>query len=382
MTACPIDSRMRHWPAQLLILVSAVAPAAALANTPEHQVEEMSKDAEAARKATDLLIVPIPQSNPSIGTGLTLVGALLYEPEGSGGQPWITGAGALYTTKKSWAAGAFHKMSLADDQFRVMAFGGYGSFNLEFFGIGPNAGERGVSVDINQKGVVAILEGTMRVVPKLHAGARALYLNVDTTADRTLPAFPDLEIPPFQLNTTVVAVGPSLDYDTRDDTFAPTRGTLINAQWLFSVKDLGSDFSYNKLKLAANFYHPLSKTGVMAARLSMCGVSENAPFFDLCLYGQFNDLRGYQSGQYRDRASWAAQIEFRQHLGGRFGGVIFAGMGGIAPKLSHIDDSTILPAVGGGLRFQVSEAYRVNMSLDVAIGKDSSAVYFSVGEAF
>src|SRR5688572_20018250 len=43
----------------------------------EHDEEE---EGEEEKKKRDLLIVPIPQSSPSLGSGVTLVGAMFYNP--------------------------------------------------------------------------------------------------------------------------------------------------------------------------------------------------------------------------------------------------------------------------------------------------------------
>jgi outer membrane translocation and assembly module TamA len=100
------------------------------------------------------------------------------------------------------------------------------------------------------------------------------------------------------------------------------------------------------------------------------------------MYGSGNDLRGYEMGRYRDRASWAAQVELRQHLFGKFGAVAFAGVGGTAPDLGNLDDSKFLPATGFGLRYMANKATGINLRLDYAVGKDTDAFYFSIGEAF
>jgi hypothetical protein len=42
----------------------------------------------------------------------------------------------------------------------------------------------------------------------------------------------------------------------------------------------------------------------------------------------------------------------------------------------------LLPAGGGGLRFQLSKAYRVNLRADFARGKDTWTWSMGVGEAF
>jgi len=120
----------------------------------------------------------------------------------------------------------------------------------------------------------------------------------------------------------------------------------------------------------------------LAARLSACAVSQGSPFYDICLYGASSDLRGYEAGRFRDRASWAGQAEIRHRLKGRFGVAAFAGVGGIAPSFNELGDSTVLPAVGAGLRWQASKETPINLRIDFAVGRNSNALYVSVGEAF
>ncbi len=338
-------------------------------------------DEAPAKKKSDLLIVPIPQSSPSLGFGITLAGALFYNPN-EAKEPWITGLGLMRTSNKSWGVGAVHKMTLADDKFRISAFAGYADVNVKFFGIGPNAGDRNLSIELNEKGYAILLQGQMRIAENLYAGPRILYLDLGSSINVPEPLFPEAEIPRLELDTTLAEIGPTITYDRRDSSLNPRNGEVVTAAWMFGVKALGSDFSHNKFTLNGNIYRPLGKNTVIAARAAMCGVSKGGPFYDLCLYGSSSDLRGYETGRYRDRASWAAQVELRQHLFGRFGAVAFAGAGGVAPSLSDLDDSKFLPAAGLGVRYRPSKETNINLRVDYAVGKDSSALYISVGEAF
>jgi hypothetical protein len=72
----------------------------------------------------------------------------------------------------------------------------------------------------------------------------------------------------------------------------------------------------------------------------------------------------------------------RQHLFGRFGAVAFAGVGESMPSLTAFGDGKFLPAAGVGVRFQPSKQTPVNLRVDYAWGKNSHALYVSVGEAF
>ncbi len=60
----------------------------------------------------------------------------------------------------------------------------------------------------------------------------------------------------------------------------------------------------------------------------------------------------------------------------------FVGVGEEASEFSKFNTKDLLPAAGIGARFEASRKYHLNMSIDYAVGDDSSALYFYVGEAF
>ena len=121
---------------------------------------------------------------------------------------------------------------------------------------------------------------------------------------------------------------------------------------------------------------------VFAARVSLCPTTDDTPFFERCQFGSSNDLRGYPVGRYFNDAMYAAQIEYRAPLwkrswrGGfrrrRFGGERFGDFG----------SRDTLTAGGVGLRILASRDQRLNVSLDIAFGRDESTLYMYIGEAF
>jgi hypothetical protein len=332
-------------------------------------------------KKSDLLIVPIPQSSPSLGTGITLGGGLFYNPNGSK-EPWTTGGAVMATTNGSWAIGAGHKMAWGKDKFRLTAFAGYADVNLRFFGIGPGAGDLNRSVDINDKGIIAFADPQIRIAPNVYFGMRALYIDLKTSLrnDGENPA--GIELPAREIDSRLVQMGPVAVYDSRDSSLYPQDGIYAQASLLMGLKGLGSDFSNERLTIYANAYESIGERTVLAGRISTCAVSDGSPFYDICLYGASSDLRGYETGRYRDQASWATQVEIRHRLKGKFGLAAFAGVGGIAPSLGDIGESKILPAAGAGIRWQPSKETPINLRIDFAVGRNSNAFYVSVGEAF
>jgi hypothetical protein len=70
----------------------------------------------------------------------------------------------------------------------------------------------------------------------------------------------------------------------------------------------------------------------------------------------------------------------------RFGLVVFGGLGGVIPggsqALQVVQTSHFLPSGGGGLRFELSKKYHVNLRADIAQGRDGHTFGMGVGEAF
>lgn len=336
----------------------------------------------------DLVIAPIPVSNPAMGTGLAGAAVLFYNPN-QARQPWISGIGGGYTSTDSWAAGVFHSMSLDNNRLRFLGFAGYGVANVDFYGIGPDAGAAGLSVKMHDTGFAAIVDTEYQIFRKgflrhLYFGARLYYLDLNARTKIPLPNHPELTPPEFERDSAVSMIGPAFTFDTRDNSTYPRKGVYATGSLLYGADWLGSDFEHRKFQFAGNAYFPLGQSTVLGIRKQLCSVTKSdAPYYDLCLYGQQGDLRGYETGRYRDGASWALQAEVRQHLFGRFGMVGFGGLGGIAKDAGDIfKHSKMLPAAGVGLRFLASKSANVNLRADVAWGKDGAAFYFGIGEAF
>jgi outer membrane translocation and assembly module TamA len=115
----------------------------------------------------------------------------------------------------------------------------------------------------------------------------------------------------------------------------------------------------------------------------LCRASENTPFFDLCLFGTNSNLRGYTVGRYQDRSLFAVQTELRAQLRPRWGAVVFAGVGEVAPDFGEMNADDLLPAAGVGLRWMAAPENKVNISADLAWGKgEDMTFYLSIGEAF
>lgn len=338
-----------------------------------------SKEEKSAKPS--FVVLPIPLSNPALGSGLVLAGVSFYQPEGSP-RPWMTGAGVLWTDNGSRGGGVFQKAYLGGDRYRISGFAGGANLNLNFYGIGASDAGRDISIPINQNGRVFKIDGFRKVYENTYVGLRLRMATINTSFRFEGTPPPPFDGEPLVLDSNIGGPGLLAQYDTRDSELWPSTGSYANLQAQWDLDGFGSDFIYNKQELTYNRYIGLGDSGVLAMRGSVCRSGDGTPFFDLCLFGASNDLRGYETGQYRDRALAAVQAEYRWRFSPRWGAVFFAGVGSVAPSLGDLTDSVTLPSGGAGLRFQASKTYKVNISLDYAIGRDSEALYFYIGEAF
>lgn len=366
-----------------MLVAACIAPfqAAAQEIVPNKGVEAVEPRAEAGLKGgSDWVFMPIPISNPSIGTGLALTALQLF-PFGGSSQPSLIGAGAAMTSNGTWVAGAGTQLRFKEDLWRVTFGAGVADVHYDFYGIGEAAGDLGESVPVATRTNAVFGSVLRRIGHGFYAGAGLRYAGTETSLDTDLPPGPIYGSLSQELQIDTVGVSLIGQYDTRDNSFSPSAGSFASLKFYRFDKALGSDLEYKLLDGDWNRYFGIGRYGVIAGRVAVCGASDDAPFFDLCQFGQKKDLRGYVSGRYRDHAMYAAQAEYRTPFFHRFGAVVFAGFGQVAPDWGHFD-SDLLTSAGAGLRFLASEKNKVTVSVDYSRVQGEDAWYFYIGDAF
>jgi Omp85 superfamily domain len=337
----------------------------------------------AKSSGSNIVVAPIPISNPSIGSGLALAGLILYQMDEQSPASF-TGLGGAYTSSDSWAAAVAEKLYFLSDNFRLTAGAGTGQINYDYFGVGNGQNSSGIDVPLRQHFLAGLLDFRMKVFDALHIGLRWRYASIDTSVHGLAPPFGPI-INDQQLNLVVSGLGLVASWDTRDRTFAPSHGIFAEFRSSFQRSAFGSDLQYETYSLAVNGYFPapFRDTDVFAARLYLCRVSDSAPFFDTCSFGSGFDLRGYEAGRYRDFSLIAGQAEYRLALSRRFGAVAFAGAGTVAPSLGDLGSGRFLPSIGLGARFLAAPKQGVMISADYAWGSGgSSGLYVYIGDSF
>ena len=332
-------------------------------------------------RSSEWVVAPIPSYSPSQGWALGLVAQYIFKPAGTdpASPPSILGAVGFGTEMGSYGGGLGYLGHLDNDRWRVTAAGGYGLVNYDFFGIGNAAALQDHPIEVEQQMSGLLLQLLGRIAPNLYLGPRLYGVNINASA-RFKNSF--VTLPPQETETKTIALGGKFQWDTRDNTFYPTTGNLANVTIQVFSEAFGSDFDYRAYEAEYNHYMPMSERDVLALRGYGRTVDGDVPFFDLSMFGQHNDLRGYEAGKYRDKLMLATQGEWRHMLNDWLGVVAFAGVGEVAPDPASLTADDLLWSAGAGLRFRIARDNPVNFRIDLAEGKDGTTFYMSVTEAF
>jgi len=345
---------------------------------------QKKQDDSQKSKRGSFIFAPIPINSPTFGTGLILGAGYVFKlrEDDEKSPPSVVAAAGAFTNNGSRGIVLGSSLYFGENKYKMTVAAGKGRANYEFFGIGRIPGRPAISTEIKQKGAFFFGEILRNVGKNIFIGPRYQYRKLTATiGDRTTAG--GFEIPAIDLTSTTAAIGFHVVRDLRDHIFYPTKGSLFEFRADFFAKPLGSNRNYQAYLLAYNGYRSIGKKQVLAYRAMTCSVSDNTPFFDLCLYGSRGDLRGYTAGQFQNQRMFAVQGEYRRdQLWWRFGFVAFGGFGGVARRLKEFRSDQLLPAGGVGLRFNLDKKNHINYRVDLGFGRSGHTLTMSVTEAF
>ena len=356
------------------------------AEDPTPTENELDKDDPAKpqeKKRGTWIIAPIPISSPAIGSGLVLALGYVFKLDENDdvSSPSTLGVMGAFTNNGTRAGGLGGRLYFSENKYQTTFLIAKGRVNSDFYGIGRIPGRDAIKVPLSGSGTVFFGEFLRNVGKAIFIGPRFQHRKLSARLDG--PQTPGgFEIPTIDLQSTTVALGFHVQRDKTNGSFYPTKGSLFNATADFFDESLGSKRQYQNYKVSYNSYHGIGTTQVLAYRGMICSANQNVPFYDLCLFGVNNDLRGYTGGQFQNRRMFATQAEYRRELPKRLGFVAFAGIGGVANRWDAFRSDEFLPAAGAGLRFKLDKKNHINYRIDWAIGRAGRTLSIGIGEAF
>lgn len=177
-----------------------------------------------------------------------------------------------------------------------------------------------------------------------------------------------------------LGVGFTIQYDTRDNITASTKGHYINFRQMFNPKPLFNKYAFSLTELSASSYNPLWRDAVLATNLHARFTYGDTPWNLLSYFGGSHNMRGYYEGRYRDKCEADVCVELRQHIWRRNGVVAWVGAGSVVPDIKKFTLRKILPNYGIGYRWEFK--HLINVRLDLGFGRNQTGFIFSINEAF
>jgi outer membrane protein assembly factor BamA len=178
----------------------------------------------------------------------------------------------------------------------------------------------------------------------------------------------------------------TMSWDSRNSSTFPVEGSLHELGFGWNQDLRGGPYSSFRGGIDLKQYLSITDDHVFALRLNAAFGFEQAgqlPFTMMPTIGGETKLRGIIDPRFRDRSAVYSVAEYRLRLSSRFGAVLFAGLGQVAPSLLQLQWDRFQPSAGAGLRYAVVPEERVNLRLDIATSATGSfETYIAAGEAF
>ncbi len=336
--------------------------------------DEDSGDARWSWSNRNWFFVPIPVSDPTIGSGVVLGGGYFYPQteEQKASQPAsVTGAGGFYTDTDSKGFAVGHQAYFKDGKWRLAVVAGAVDLNMKLRSIGVI---RERDIDWGVKGAGFYIEVSRAVFGNWRLGAFARYLDFD----EDFSVAPQADGFVLESSTVGAGIGVEAEYDSRDTPYYPNDGSHLKVGVLANNEIFGGDDNYESYSLNYTSFHGVHPSVVVAWQLRGCHRSDNTPLWDACVI----NLRGFPVTDYLGKTSVAGQVEGRWQFYKRWGAVAFAGAGAYENSFNDFRENEVVPSYGVGLRFMVMQSQGINVRLDYGRSKDEDAIYLAVMEAF
>ncbi len=331
-------------------------------------------------QAYGFLPVAIPITEPAVGYGaaggLTFISKPLSDAQAGFGRPNITIVGGLATENGTWGAMAGDIRHWFDDRLETQAALVYTSVNLDFYGVGKNPAldKNPLRYNLEPKG--GVVRAKYRIADsRLWAGLGYAFAAITVTFDAPAGT-PGL--PPFQRDSNVGGLTPSITYDSRDNIFTPTRGTFVEAVAGFFSRALGGDDEFQRVQVTALQYIPLHAQWYLGLRADGGASFGDVPFY----LRPFISLRGAPIMRYQGDEVVQIEAELRWQFWKRFSLVGFVGGGAAWNDFQRFNSTQTVVTGGVGFRYELARKYGIHMGLDLAFGPDNTAIYVQVGSAW
>lgn len=325
----------------------------------------------------DIGIIPAPVFNPAFGTGIAVLPVFVYRPKGFHPETHpSTSQGILFFNfTGSWLAGIKQTLYLNRNRFWIDIYAGYASMQFKLYN-NINASKDDYK-DIRFDGFVSNL--SFLILARRHFYVGPIFSNnYLRQTEKNLQSLDQNKHNWFH------TPGIKFSYDSRDNIFYPIQGWFSTLSFESLIPSKSYSYDFNKITAGLSTYQKLDAYGnkILASRAyTQLGIGD-LPLHEMASPGASPILRGYITGHYLNSSIVSLQAEYRWMFTKRWGTVGFIGYGWLFDQPNQIKENIGLYSIGAGLRYRIFPKFKINMALDVALGRNSANVYFRLSESF
>ena len=332
------------------------------------------------------LPVPIIISDPAVGYGGGLALAYFHDKlvegefdentEISDTPPSISFLAGAGTENGTWLVAGGHLGNWKSDSIRYLGAGGYGAFNLTFYGLDSQQTTNNESLKFEMDALFILQQVLFRVKESnFFLGGKFTYLNVDNNFKDNEA---DSNIPDDQLNSQTAGLGFVAHYDSRDNILSPSSGQYVKFDASYYSGTIIGDFDFGEFGLTGISYWPVADSLNLGFRLQGDLVTGDTPFYQV----PYIDLRGIPALRYQGEKVIVGEIEARWDFTYRWSLVGFVGSGWAADNLSDMEFDDAKVAGGGGIRYLIARLFGLRVGVDIAVGPEDTVAYLGVGSSW
>jgi outer membrane protein assembly factor BamA len=184
---------------------------------------------------------------------------------------------------------------------------------------------------------------------------------------------------PYQIS----GLGLSLSYDTRNNSFWPTKGIFINSLINRFNPGIGSTYDFTKWTLDIRYYQRTFLKHILAMQFYNYSTFGDSPMKHLARFGGQDNMRGFYQGRFRDKNMASLIAEYRAPIYWRISLVAFGGIGNVYSEEHPFVKNELRYSFGGGIRLTMLKKDNLNIRIDYGYySKYNSGLYFTLGESF
>ncbi|MFZ5972662.1 MAG: BamA/TamA family outer membrane protein [Bacteroidota bacterium] len=325
---------------------------------------------------------PIIGSSPETSLILGAGGYYTLKKADSATRTSFLNGNAMGTLRKQWMVGLSSNYFTKGEKYYIDADISYVGFPLYFYGIGNEVSR--VEREIYHSNTFRFQFLAYRsLVKKLFLGVGYRAGNVHRMEYKEGGILETLQ--PLGVNGHYYSgLQAALLFDSRDNQLGASRGWYLRISRSLFHPSLGSRYHFSGQSIdLRKYFKPFKKReDVLALQAFAQGTTGDVPFTELALLGSGNLMRGYYSGQYRDRYYWATQAEYRYKLNSWLGFAGFVGMGSVAASADGFRADEVKPNYGVGARIAIMPSGNLTLRIDYGRGNESGNLYIAIMEAF